>query len=222
MIDLKSQTTRNIDQYRAVHRFDAKYGRSSERFLGLLLKCVESGRRIDRQWKVEEVLDFGCGKSNLVVNFASEIGARSYKYDPAIPEYSSLQTNRADLVINTDVLEHLDDHEADLLLSDISNISRKVFFNIATKPAGKQLPNGENAHATVRSSEWWHKKLSTYFENVVLLPSDPGKATFITWRIDPATRGKLKLQWLIKNNAIRKGLSSVRSAWRQYTSAKRN
>jgi hypothetical protein len=30
-----------------------------------------------------------------------------------------------------------------------------VFANIASYPAAKILPNGENAHCTIRPVEWW-------------------------------------------------------------------
>jgi len=34
-----------------------------------------------------------------------------------------------------------------------------VYANIASYPAQKTLPNGENAHCTIRPAEWWLEKI---------------------------------------------------------------
>ena len=37
----------------------------------------------------------------------------------------------------------------------VDKAGRFVFATIALYPAGKTLPNGENAHCTIRPPEWW-------------------------------------------------------------------
>ena len=34
-----------------------------------------------------------------------------------------------------------------------------MFANVACYPAMKHLPNGENAHCTVRPADWWQEQL---------------------------------------------------------------
>lgn len=210
-MNLRSSNTRNLDHYRVVHVTDANYGRSSERFLKLLLTCTRSGLKLESDWTIDTVLDFGCGKSRLVERVASNLGAEAFKYDPAIPDYQTLKIDEADLVMNTDVLEHLDENEADALLADIRGISKKVFFNIATRPAGKSLPNGENAHANVKPDTWWRDKIESHFAVVRHLPSEPRKATFITWKISRGTYLAIYAEWLARHSAIRRALSRFKS-----------
>ena len=48
---------------------------------------------------------------------------------------------------------------------NITANTKYVFATAATKPAGKVLPNGMNAHATVKPKEWWQELFSKYDSN---------------------------------------------------------
>ena len=62
----------------------------------------------------------------------------------------------ADCVIALDVLEHIFISDIPNVLRDIfSNSNNLVILNIASYPATARLPNGENAHITIRPSLWW-------------------------------------------------------------------
>jgi hypothetical protein len=81
-------------------------------------------------------------------------------FDPAFPPYSALPTGTFDGVICTDVLEHCPEEDIDWILREIfSYAERFVYLAIACYPAAKQLPNGENAHCTIRPPEWWQDML---------------------------------------------------------------
>ena len=44
------------------------------------------------------------------------------------------------------------------IVAEIFSYARRfVYVNVACYPAEKRLPNGENAHCTVRPPEWWAK-----------------------------------------------------------------
>jgi len=102
----------------------------------------------------EDVLDYGCGKGKLLVN---------KKYDPAITEFSN-EPEPADLVVCTDVLEHIEPDCLDDVLRHIkSKMIKAGFFTISCSPAAKKLPDGRNAHLTVQHPEWWINKLSEFF-----------------------------------------------------------
>lgn len=77
-------------------------------------------------------------------------------YDPAFPPYSELPQGTFDGVICTDVMEHCPEEDVPWIVDEIFGYAtRFVFVNAACYPALKRLPNGENAHCTIRPPEWW-------------------------------------------------------------------
>ncbi len=64
-------------------------------------------------------------------------------------------------MICTDVLEHIPEPDISWILSEQFGLATKlVFGNIASFPADKLLPNGENAHCTVRPVAWWQETIA--------------------------------------------------------------
>jgi hypothetical protein len=120
-------------------------------------------KKILTQNHVKTVLDYGCGGSNWnLPGFDSETGQsaeeyyqlnHAYHYEPA---RNTDERTLVDCVISFDVLEHV-------FISDIPNTIREIFslakkiviINVACYPAAAKLPNGENAHITVRHPAWW-------------------------------------------------------------------
>jgi hypothetical protein len=77
-------------------------------------------------------------------------------YDPGYKPYSALPEDKFDGVVCTDVLEHLPEEDLGWILDEIVGFAEKfVYLNVACFPAKKTLPNGENAHVTVREPDWW-------------------------------------------------------------------
>ena len=71
--------------------------------------------------------------------------------------------SKFDLVICIDVLEHIPESDLPRIVKEIFDYSNKwVFCTAAVKEAGKTLPNGLNAHATVQPEEWWRELFSPY------------------------------------------------------------
>ena len=80
-------------------------------------------------------------------------------YDPAIPGKDA-PPGPADLVVCTDVLEHVEPEHLDAVLDDLQRLAKKsLFLLIATRPASKALPDGRNAHLTIEPPKWWIPKL---------------------------------------------------------------
>jgi hypothetical protein len=112
--------------------------------------------------QTQDVLDYGCGKSTLASNLPYKIK----QYDPAIPKYSK-SPSPADLVVCTDVLEHVEPEYLGEVLDHIQSLmKRKGFFMIATRPANKTLPDGRNAHLIVEDAKWWLSALWDRFRVV--------------------------------------------------------
>jgi hypothetical protein len=81
-------------------------------------------------------------------------------YDPAVPEFMSFPDARFDGVISTDALEHVPEDDMYWVVGEMFATADKfVFANVASFPAKKTLPSGENAHATQRDTTWWAELL---------------------------------------------------------------
>lgn len=116
------------------------------------------------------VLDYGCGKAQLydvadlnvpgmgripsVIDYwdIDEVSC----YDPCVPRFDRLSPEPADGVIATDVLEHCPEEDVPWIVAEMfAHARRFVFASIACYAAKTHLPNGENAHCTIRPMQWW-------------------------------------------------------------------
>lgn len=106
------------------------------------------------------VLDYGCGEGTLVQSLheiAPELTCR--EYDPAIPGKHESPTF-ADLVVCTDVLEHIEPEKLSNVLQHLRQLARDaVFVVIATRPSSKTLSDGRNAHLILETDDWWKAKI---------------------------------------------------------------
>ena len=58
------------------------------------------------------------------------------------------------------MLEHIPQEDISSVLNLICNLSNKyVFLNVACYSAQALLPNGENAHITIKEPKWWYDKI---------------------------------------------------------------
>lgn len=108
------------------------------------------------------VLDYGCGQGSLktaLQKIAPHIH-RIDEYDPAIPGKDGWPAF-ADLVVCTDVLEHVEPDKLDATLKVLNTLARKaVFVVIATRPSNKTMADGRNAHLIIESDDWWRARLA--------------------------------------------------------------
>jgi len=81
-------------------------------------------------------------------------------FDPAYPPYTRVPQGQFDGVIATDVLEHCPEEDMEWIVAEMFGFAaRFVYATIACYPAARRLPNGENAHCTIRRPEWWDELL---------------------------------------------------------------
>lgn len=131
---------------RKMHR--GEYGISSKRY-------IQDVMGFAGQLGAEVVLDYGCGEGKLKLN-----GLTLYQYDPAIDGKDALP-KPADLVVCTDVLEHIEPDKLGAVMAHIYALAKKgAYFVIALRPANLIMPDGRNAHLTVQDGPWWLKKLA--------------------------------------------------------------
>ena len=145
------------EQYKILHTNNKNYGSSSIELINEISLIID-------YLKPKIVLDYGCGKGSLIkalIDKYPEI--KFYGYDPSIPGLDTLPVEKADLVINTDVLEHIPEDILPNVVEKISNISQYVFFNLHHAKATAILPNGENAHCTIKDRKWYENLFRKYF-----------------------------------------------------------
>lgn len=128
------------------------YGTSGIRYLDQISELA-------KKMGTRDLLDYGCGKATLQKNLPYPI----QNYDPFIQEYST-PPYPADLVVCTDVMEHVESEFIDKTLEHIRILTKKVaFFQIATGPASKFLPDGRNAHLIQENINWWLRQMLPFF-----------------------------------------------------------
>lgn len=105
-----------------------------------------------------DVLDYGCGKGELNLHLPFGIQC----YDPGVPKYAK-PPRPADILICTDVLEHIEPECLDDVLAHIAVLTKKfALLVIHTGPAIKTLPDGRNAHLIQQPLDWWQEKAGQY------------------------------------------------------------
>ena len=121
--------------------------------------------------KPKSVLDYGCGKGNLVKALAENYpNIKVYGYDPSVEEFDKMPTDKVDLVICTDVLEHIPEDELPETISRIASLSQNVFFHLHHAKAVAVLPNGENAHCTILTPQQYANLFKNFFSTLNFLP----------------------------------------------------
>ena len=121
---------------------------------------------------ITTAIDYGCGKARAWKNNNLKALWKLQDiqlYDPGVEEYAIKPYTPRDLVICTDVMEHVPEHLVDEVLADICRLAKKaVFLNISTRPASKLLVDGSNAHATVKPAAWWQAKINKLDKLVIV------------------------------------------------------
>ena len=141
------------NQLRKLHQLKPSFG-SAGKYKGL-------NEWIDK-WTPQSLTDYGCGKGNVM----NEIGKRYptchlQGYDPGVVEYNQIPKFATDLLMCTDVLEHIEPKMIDNVLQHIDTLFKKsAFLLIDTREAIKKLPDGRNAHLIIEGKDWWTEKVT--------------------------------------------------------------
>lgn len=179
--------TRNLEQYAELHR-TRRYGDTGVN----KRKIIEPWIQIE---KPTSMLDYGAGQSHLINHIRCSSLLIRDRYDPAIAEIAEIPRSGYDLIICTDVFEHFDEDEAPKVLKEISQLTRKAIFGINTKVAKTILPNGENAHATVRSPEWWLMAVRQHFPDSEIFENQTSSVYIKTWKSTGFAKG---IAWILR------------------------
>jgi hypothetical protein len=177
------------DEYRAqqeaMHMMRRGYG-------GKGSKWADAVSWLCRLFDCGSVLDYGCGQGSLKHKLESA-GARCEvrEFDIGIPS-KRVMPSFADLVVCTDVLEHIEPAYLGNTLNHICRLTRKVaLLSVALDPSNKCLPvldergcavrddDGDvkcgdvNAHLIQKPSAWWEAKVDEHWLHALDLPDMP-------------------------------------------------
>jgi SAM-dependent methyltransferase len=170
------------------------------------------------------VLDYGCGKGRVAAELA-ELKISVAEYDPAI-EGKDAPPEPADLVVCTDVLEHIEPVHLNAVLRHLREMTRRrLFVTIFTGPAGKTLADGRNAHLIQKPGMWWRAKLLEHFQ--VLLWEERGAVVAAelvakkhTGRVRPAKRRTMTPQMLDFIGNIQTQINAASDAFSQISTTR--
>jgi len=107
---------------------------------------------------INSLLDFGCGKPIFYNPSPYKKELEIYLYDPYYYKFRTAQSKKYDLVIATDVMEHIEKNNVNNVIQKITSYAKKaIYLSICTRPAKKKLPDGRNAHINIMNNLQWIK-----------------------------------------------------------------
>ena len=118
--------------------------------------------------KPASLLDYGSGKGSMYQDCPAHAANGRIKvladwpgvtvtcYDPGYEPYAQEVKGQFDAVISTDMLEHVPEEDVPWVLDELFRRARRFVYVVAACfPARKHLPDGQNAHCTIMSPDWW-------------------------------------------------------------------
>lgn len=129
--------------------------------------------------EIETILDYGCGDGTLK-KWVEDKGITDKKwtlYDPGVEEHKELPTGKFDLVITTDVLEHVEEIMLNKVLDNLRDLTgRFLYSEIACYFSGVTFGDGpyagQDLHINMKCPDVWFKRLSHRdFSNEAAVPS---------------------------------------------------
>jgi hypothetical protein len=169
---------------------DMRWGASGYRYSG---KWIESILIANPQ--ILTALDFGAGHCTLSDNIPDVCWTN---YDPAIPGIDLPVIGRFDLVVATDVLEHVEPPMINQTIKEIGELSGyMIALDIPNEGTGGVLEDGpykgHDEHLIIQGAKWWQKRCNenlcdfrlTYFsdKNIVIKGRPRPRARLIYVRI---------------------------------------
>ena len=165
-----------LDSYKELHKEEGKFRGIS------LVPLVPTLINVIKENNSKTLLDYGCGKAiPYSKKECKSIGLKKpvqelcnldsfALYDPAYPKYNKLTKKKYDIVVCTDVMEHIAEQDIDWVLKDILSHSKKtVFLNISCQPALKHFKEGkfkgQNVHVSVFHGTWWSDKVKNIWND---------------------------------------------------------
>lgn len=148
-----------LESQKWLHQRPKGYGGNGDKWADAVLNlAIENG--------CQSILDYGCGQGTLKIaleqkGWGDEGAGTITEYDPAIDGKDSIEKYaKFDLVVCTDVLEHIEPDRLAVVIDHLFRLSKKLLFLvIATRPSNKFFADGRNVHLTIQPENWWRERL---------------------------------------------------------------
>ncbi len=137
---------------------------SGKNFRGLtVLNQVKSIKKLASAVGAKTMLDYGCGAGDAYgsgnkMHHQLGFSRRDVTlYDPSFPKHSNKPHGKFDLVVCSDVLEHIPGDQVDEFVKTLySHAGKALWASACCRPAKKTFPGTDiNLHCTVRPFQWW-------------------------------------------------------------------
>lgn len=139
-----------------LHESNAEYGTAVKIKLEIIKDLI-------KVHNIRTVLDYGCGKGELNKALHTTPNLYICEYDIAFDD--KLNKVPCELVVCSDVMEHVEQNYTEEVIADIALHTTKVaWFCISCKESDKNLPDGRNAHINIKPSKEWLALLEKHFE----------------------------------------------------------
>lgn len=120
-------------------------------------------KKLVQKHNAKSLLDYGCGKGFQYHEDELHLwlGIMPHCFDPFVDRYKEPvhPDMRFDGVFCIDVLEHVEEKEVlPLLVRLVKHAEKFLYVTACTRPAGAILPDGRNAHITLKPAEWWRER----------------------------------------------------------------
>lgn len=140
------------------------YGVTGQQYVPTIFHAIS---QLAKRHGAVRVLDYGSSTGGTMKAVKEHLwlppGVEDFCYDPFVEEFSS-EPEQCDLLICTDVLEHVEPECTKAVLDHIASLTKRIaFFSISLVQAGKTLSDGRNAHINLPGSEFWLKELKRRF-----------------------------------------------------------
>lgn len=146
---MKLYTNKYKNQLEIIHG-SKKWGNSGHSWADKITDYAEA-------LNAKTIIDYGCGTGTLRLAIGDKY--KVHNYDPGVKGWHEPPKEPADMLVATDVLEHIEPDLLDNVLKHIDGLYTKgAFLMIACNPAKEILPDGRNAHLIQQPPKWWLSK----------------------------------------------------------------
>lgn len=152
------------------------------------IQCLKNGipndikKEARLKGRAMSVLDFGCGQG-IQLRKAMDDTSESifdviglyvqcwWLYDPAIERYSEPPNTLFDVIVCSEVMEHIPEESVDEVLLEQKQYLKDdglICLTIAALESFNSFEDGENLHCTIMPVSWWEEKLKNHFDRFIL------------------------------------------------------
>lgn len=175
-----------------LHKENPEYGVHGGRHAALVLKLFQTIR-------ARSILDYGAGKGYM----AKELPFPIWEYDPAVPGKDE-SPRPAELLVSTDVLEHIEPDRLPFVLDDMRQRMRRIgYFVIHLGPSKKHYADGRNTHLIQKDAAWWRETLGKFFAVGKTFVAEDGLHAIVGVQHHVLTPGQVPILMTVDDDGLR-------------------